>query len=375
MKGTQMKRHAVPVCGHLVLVLAWIALVTLTNRANAEEPLSRISFGSCAKQDQPQPIWDAVVAAQPEMFLFLGDNIYGDTHDMSVLKAKYELLGQQPGFQRLRATCPVFATWDDHDFGGNDAGAEYPERKESQKIFLDFFGVSATDERHSRDGVYSSFVQGPPGKRVQVILLDTRFFRSPLKKGFDTREAGDGFRGVYGPNLDADVTVLGPTQWKWLEEQLLVPAEIRIIGSSFQVLSDQHGWEMWGNFPKERSRLFQLLKATQASGVIFLSGDRHLAELACLPADHPHGIGYPVFEVTSSSLNQPSGNFTKSGVRFANEVNPYRIGLTYFDVNFGNLLIDWSQPDPAIRIQVCDEKGGVVLQQKLLLSELGSRLK
>lgn len=367
-----MKQYATRIRQLLIGTLTAIAIVTQTRGGIAEEPLSRISFGSCAKQDQPQPVWDAVVAGQPELFLMLGDNIYGDTHDMSVLKAKYELLGQQPGFQKLMATCPIAATWDDHDFGANDAGAEYPEKKESQKIFLDFFRVPATDDRHTRDGVYSSAVYGPPGKRVQVILLDTRFFRSPLKKGFDTREAGDGYRGVYGPNRDSNATILGDTQWKWLEEQLNVPAEIRIIGSSFQVLSDQHGWEMWGNFPEERTRLFQLLKTTRASGVIFLSGDRHLAELACLPANASFGIGYPVYEVTSSSLNQPSGNFTKSGVRFANEINPYRVGLTYFDVNFGNVLIDWSQTDPAIRIQVCDEKGGVVLQQKLVLSELGT---
>ncbi len=55
---------------------------------------------------------------------------------------------------------------------------------------------------------------------------------------------------MYIPNTDVDVTVLGDAQWKWLEDQLKVPAEFRIIGSSYQVLSDRHGWEMWGNFPR-----------------------------------------------------------------------------------------------------------------------------
>jgi len=31
-----------------------------------EEPLTTIAFGSCAKQDQPQPIWQAVRAVQPQ---------------------------------------------------------------------------------------------------------------------------------------------------------------------------------------------------------------------------------------------------------------------------------------------------------------------
>ncbi len=332
--------------------------------------ISRISFGSCAKQDQPQPIWDTIVAGQPQIFLFLGDNIYGDTNDMNVLKAKYELLGRQPGFRKLKQTCPVMATWDDHDLGANDAGAEYPFKKQSQQIFLDFFEAAPDDDRRTREGIYSSRVFGPPGKSVQIILLDTRYFRSPLKKGFNGQEPGDGYRGVYVPNTDAGVTVLGETQWSWLEEQLKVPAEIRVIGSSYQVLSNQHGWEMWGNFPAERERLFQVLRASKAGGVVMLSGDRHLSEIAGLQADDPAGIGYPLYEVTSSSLNAPSGNFTKAGVRFANEINPWRIGLTFFDVNFGNLLIDWDSPDPVIRLQVCDEKGTVVLQQRAQLSQL-----
>ncbi|MFN9717522.1 MAG: alkaline phosphatase D family protein [Planctomycetota bacterium] len=351
----------------LVLILGILS----QHLAEADEPIiSHISFGSCAKQDRPQPIWDAVVDGKPQMFLFLGDNIYGDTRDMAVLEQKYRLLGAQPGFARLKQTCPIYATWDDHDLGANDAGAEYPFRRESQKLMLDFFEVPADDARRQRDGIYWSDVFGPAGRQVQIILLDTRFFRSPLKKGFDSREPGEGFRGVYVPNTDPDVTVLGDAQWKWLEEQLRVPAEFRIIGSSFQVLSDRHGWEMWGNFPAERARLFRLLKSSGAGGVVLLSGDRHLSEIAALDRSDSDSIGYPLYEVTSSSLNQPSGNVTKAGVRFANEVNPYRVGLTYFDVNYGNLRIDWTSDDPVIRLQICDEKGTVVLQQRSTLSAL-----
>jgi len=42
-------------------------------------PIERIAFGSCAKHWQPQPIWEAIIAKKPDLFLFLGDNIYGDT--------------------------------------------------------------------------------------------------------------------------------------------------------------------------------------------------------------------------------------------------------------------------------------------------------
>ena len=332
--------------------------------------LKRIAFGSCAHQDQPQPIWDSVVAAEPELFIFLGDNIYADTEDMEVMRARYAQLGGQPGYQELLATCPVIATWDDHDYGANDAGAEYPMKRESQREFLDFFGAAEDDPRRQRDGIYMAWTYGPEGRRVQVILLDGRFFRSPLKGGFEPGEPGEGVYGRYRPNPDPEATMLGEAQWEWLEQQLRQPADLRIIGSGVQVVADQHGSETWGNFPLERRRLLNLIRETGAGGVVFISGDRHLAEMSKVGADADEGVGYPLLDVTSSSLNRPSGNFTPAGTRFINEINPHRVGLVYFDINFGTIHIDWEQEDPVVRLQVRDGEGGVVLQQRLRLSDI-----
>lgn len=175
-----------------------------------EEPVvSRIAFGSCIKQDQPTPIWDAVIETNPQLFVFLGDNIYGDTLDIQLLRQKYSQLADQPGLHRLKQTCRILGTWDDHDYGQDDVGAEYPRKRESQQAFLDFFAVPPDDPRRTQEGVYSSQVVGPPGKRIQLILLDGRYFRSPLKTGFKPGEPGDGYRGKYMPNLDPDSTLLG----------------------------------------------------------------------------------------------------------------------------------------------------------------------
>src|SRR4051794_4555839 len=93
----------------LIAVASW----NRSAQADDERVLSRIIFGSCARQDKPQPIWDAVVAARPDIYLSLGDNIYGDTEDMAVMKKKYDMLAAIPGWQKLKQTCPMLATWDD----------------------------------------------------------------------------------------------------------------------------------------------------------------------------------------------------------------------------------------------------------------------
>src|SRR5438874_9622873 len=163
-----------------LVLLVTFAIVPFA-RADEPKPLTRIAFGSCADQDRPLPIFETIAAAKPELLLLMGDNIYADLDKTrkvtpAVIQEKYDTLARLPGFQRLRATCPILATWDDHDFGKNDAGAEFPLKDESQKLFLDFFGVPAGDPRRAQKGVYHSAVVGPPGKRVQVILLDTRYF-------------------------------------------------------------------------------------------------------------------------------------------------------------------------------------------------------
>lgn len=319
---------------------------------NPSEPISRIAFGSCAHQDRPQPIWAAVLGTRPDLFLLLGDNIYGDTNDLKELRAKYAKFGNVPGFQHLRKTCRVMATWDDHDYGKNDAGAEFELREASQQVFLDFFDVPNDSPRRQRKGVYDAQVFGPPGKRVQVIMLDTRYHRSPLK-------TVEGKKG-YVPNTDPDATILGEEQWKWLEQQLQQPAEVRLLVSSIQVVAQDHIYEKWMNFPNERERLYKLLKDTKANGVIILSGDRHLAELSVMDA----GLGYPLYDLTSSGLNMGFPNWRPL------EVNQHRVATMGFGNNFGLIRIDWNAVDPLISLQIRDEVGDVMIQEKISLKTL-----
>lgn len=330
--------------------------VTGLHAAKEGQPISRLAFGSCADQETAQPIWEIILKTNPQLFILLGDNIYADTTDMKVMKAKYDRFGQMPGFRKLRKICSVLATWDDHDYGQNDAGVEFPKKRESQQLFLDFFQVSKDSPRRQQEGVYSAQIFGPPGRQVQIILLDMRYFRSPLK----VHGESEGDPVFYDPDPDPSKTFLGPAQWRWLAEQLLMPAQVRIIGSSMQVVAEDHKLEKWMNLPKERRHLFQILQDSRATGVIFVSGDRHFGELSMMDA----GLGYPIYDLTSSSLNRV-GHAGKPL-----EPNQHRLGLMYTGDNFGLITIDWIFSDPKITLQIHDGSGEIRLLRKILLSDL-----
>ena len=340
------------------LLAASLLMATPEARAEGTQLLQTIGFGSCAHQGRAQDFWAPILAAKPDAFIFMGDNIYGDTENMDLLKEEYGYLAAQPGFKKLKAAATILATWDDHDYGANDAGADFGPRSESRKIFLDFFEVPADAPRRKHSGVYDATVLGPPGRRVQVILLDTRYFRSDLKR-LPERPKND---GPYTENNDPAATMLGEKQWAWLEQQLREPAELRLLVSSIQVIANEHHWEKWGTLPRERERLFRLLRDTAASGVIILSGDRHRAELSRID----DAAGYPLYDVTSSALNMAHP------IDYP-EPNAYRVGEHLGENNFGLVVIDWGKPDPEITIQLRDLANKVRVEQKITLGELQPR--
>ncbi|MGQ0430669.1 MAG: alkaline phosphatase D family protein [Gammaproteobacteria bacterium] len=330
--------------------------------------LARIGFGSCAEASKAQPIWDAVLARKCDLFIFLGDNIYADTRDMAVLRAKYAELAAQPGFARLRGETPVVAIWDDHDYGENDAGGEYPMKDESRRIFLDFWGEPAGSPRRDRDGVYGCYVFGPPGRRVQVILPDLRYNRTPLVThdlgGVDDEAwvrarlaAGLEVPGPHLRNPDPKATMLGERQWQWLERQFEVPAELRLFGSSLQVLADFTGWEAWINFARDHQRLIDLIRRKHANGVLFLSGDIHYAELSKLDVNVP----YTLWDLTSSGLTEEWAVPTPNANRASN-VLP--------EANFGLIEIDWQGAATRLKLGIVDARNTTRMSWDLELASL-----
>ncbi|MEO1013999.1 MAG: alkaline phosphatase D family protein [Pseudomonadota bacterium] len=309
----------------------------------------RIVFASCLQQNEDQSIWNTIAAADPDLVLYIGDNVYGDVRSrdpaLPELKAAYMRLAQSVPFARVRANAPLLPMWDDHDYGLNDAGGEFQFKEKAEELFHYVWATPKDDPRRARPGVYGSwYFEGESGAaedRLQLIMVDTRYFRSEL---METDERGAKGKERYLPDPDPSKTMLGEAQWAWLAEELKAPAKKRLLVSSIQVLADGHGWEAWKMLPAEREKLYAMIRAAGIDDITILTGDRHSG------AFYKKDVGgLMVEEVTSSSLNLPSARWRTEEDTYM-EPGPNRIGDMIFEANFGLMELT-SQGDYVITLR------------------------
>ncbi|GAB2287627.1 hypothetical protein Dimus_021998 [Dionaea muscipula] len=353
--------------------------------------LSRIAFGSCSNQSAPQPIWKAIMDFNPDLFIWMGDNIYGDNkrplrlfgRERTIgpwknvprfiptsereMRSRYEKAKSNPGYSQLRNISKVVGTWDDHDYGLNDAGKEFFGKITNQRLLLDFLDEPVDSPRRKQAGVYTSYTFGPLGRQIKVILLDTRYHRDPLS---------------------SDGSILGSSQWTWLEKEIHgPPTSITLIVSSIQVLSNISATtrpfiqtECWSRFPKEKSRLFQLIADSKRDGVLFISGDVHYGEIT----RYDCATGYPLYDFTSSGLTQSVEGVIPSPLRFLVRlmawITPTTVRVmahncrfkscTYGLPNFGAIRINWDSTPVTIEVDLRDVRGLATISVNISLSEL-----
>uniref|UniRef100_K3WK28 PhoD-like phosphatase metallophosphatase domain-containing protein n=1 Tax=Globisporangium ultimum (strain ATCC 200006 / CBS 805.95 / DAOM BR144) TaxID=431595 RepID=K3WK28_GLOUD len=334
-------------------------------------PLQRVAFGSCNDQAEKQPLWNAILARDPQLWLWMGDVIYGDYKDMrdpmayippfhffrdatpEMLKDNLQALNDD--FMRFRQTVPIIAVWDDHDFGINDGGKTYPYREQSQNLFLDFVGEPKDSSRRHQQGVYTSYTIGTGERTVKFILLDVRYNKDPY-------------------DID-DGDFLGAAQWAWLERELATSlAAFNVLVSGVQILPTDrfYGGEHWHRFERQRMRLLGMILKSNAKGVILLSGDVHFAEINQVQCDDYKNL---ITEVTSSGMTHSVeasrassllGSLPGLVFRIANallplEFRPHRHDY-YGGLNFGELEFDWeAHPVPTAMARIVDAQGNTQL--------------
>lgn len=325
------RKDKLPILSRREFLIAAAAIPAIANAQIKIKPAqTKIAFGSCAWQGDPQPIWTTIANANPALYIGGGDNVYCDSDDLAVIRKAYADLAAKPEWRNFRARIPVIATWDDHDYGWNDSGSEYPKKHESKEVFLEFFEEPLNSPRRSRDGVYQSYIYGKGDQSLQIILLDLRWFKD-------------------------ETTMLGDEQWQWLEEELQKPARVRLLMSSIQFISDEHDWEKWANLPHERRRFLELIDKLQIENLLILSGDMHFGEISRMKTP----AGREIYDFTASGLNYVE-NYAVA--------NRFRVALYEDTPHFGMVNIDWETL--ILTLELRNDQGAVVRTHDVQLRSL-----
>lgn len=219
----------------------------------------RVAFGSCVGRlpEHSAAMWgDLAARGNFDVFLMLGDNHYADSTELERQRLYYTAHRQLAGFREITAQRPVYAIWDDHDYGPNNSDSTAAGKEQSRQAFHEYWANPVRTAEKEDPATYYTFERGG----VAFFMLDVRWHRTPNKE----------------PD-DAAKTMLGATQLAWLKRELKASkARVKIIGSGseWQTYSQP---DSWAKFLTERDALLSWMQQEGLEGVIFLSGDRHFS--------------------------------------------------------------------------------------------------
>ncbi len=299
----------------------------------------RVAFGSCARiqSDPEQPIWRAVAQYRPDLFFWLGDNIYGDSLTPATLVSEYQRQRFVPSFQPVGRSVPQLAIWDDHDYGLDNFDRTNPIRSQALEIFRQFWANPASG-LPGTPGVFFDYSYGG----VDFIFLDDRYHRAP--------------------DADADTPekeFLGRGQFEWLKQRLLAsraPFKLLACGSGWSRFKGPGG-DSWSAYQHERTRLFDFIRDNAIGGVVLLSGDTHFPYVACAPWSERGG--YDLYDLVSSALAQivaesPDGIEQRIARMLPDRmIRPPLLGIN----NAGILDFDMTGKTPTLSFTVIDVRG------------------
>jgi alkaline phosphatase D len=315
----------------ILFLLATAFSHSKTNQERLQEisELRRIAFGSCNYQYSYQPLWEDLLGQKPDLWIWGGDSIYADWKDPEDVLQAFQTQNAHPQYSQFKEQTPIIGTWDDHDFGYDNASGMYLYKKESQQLFLDFLDEPKGSLRRQQDGIYTSYDFGEANKKIKIIILDNRFFK----------------------DLDWDYPMLGKEQWNWLEEQLTnSDAKIHFIVTGLSVFSPLIPiTEEWAE-TVELDNMLKLLKKTKAQGVVFLTGDKHFSS---------------IFQ-RWGQLEFMSSGMTHQAPRKTWWYLARRYPVTYFGLSYGQIDIDWVDAIPVLTMSMRNEYGQDIHRQKYI---------
>jgi hypothetical protein len=232
----------------------------------------RIAVASCARTGSSGRVFDAIRAADPDMFLHMGDFHYGDlaTNDLGRYRALLERVVTAPAQAALYRDVPIAYVWDDHDYGANDADSSSPSREAAWTGYRELVPNLA----EPTGPINQAFSLG----RVRVVMTDTRSAKT------------------------AD-SMLGATQLQWLLDELRTSSRshalVLWVSSVPWIAPEDPGRDDWGGRADERGEILDVIRAASIENLVMVSGDAHMVALD----DGTNSGGFPVLH--AAALDRP----------------------------------------------------------------------
>lgn len=309
-----------------------------------EAPDFTMAVGSCAfinEQAYDRPgdpyggdyqIFDTIVKKNPDLMLWLGDNIYLREADLdsyhSVLH-RYRHTRSVREIQNLLRHCPNIAIWDDHDFGPNDANGSYIHKDWTLNAFKHFWPNPSygLGQQAEQEGITTQLQFSD----VEIFLLDNRYHRTSKDS-----------------IAEIAPTILGETQRNWLLQALKQSqAPFKLIAVGGQFLNSEAVFENFANYSAERELIIREIERLDIRGVVFLTGDRHCGELSVLELKN----GNMIYDLTVSPLTSKAYDMSK-------EPNKHRVDGTITSVrHFATLGFTGKRKHRVLTMNIYDGSG------------------
>jgi alkaline phosphatase D len=265
-------------------------------------------FGSCLggqgyarDQRAGYQIFDAMLQAAPDFFLYLGDTIYADTEapsppnvkgaeqivsDLAGFRGRYQYNLGDPSYAAFLRNVPVYVTWDDHEIVDNFSGPALLETNpqlfaDGQRAFFEYWPISGP-----RDDPFRIYRSVSCGALADIFILDTRSYRA----AHVTQSSATG--------LPFTRSMLGEDQARWLYGGLGASSALWKFIVTSVPLSYPTGWpppddgwyDGWAgrtetpSYEPEMLNMVASIRDRGITNVVFLAGDAH----------YPYALSYDV---------------------------------------------------------------------------------
>ncbi len=290
-------------------------------------------------------MWTTLDSRRPAAALLLGDNVYIDTPEIpQTQRYCYYRRQSRPEYRRFAAHTPIYAIWDDHDFGTDDCvsslSLDEPAWKvDVLKVFTENFVNPYYGNDPKQPGCYFDLSIG----NVDFMMLDCRFYRQD-------------------PRTTDKPSMLGPGQKAWLLSKL------KNSTAAFCVIASSVPWaagtkpgskDTWDGFPDEREQIFSFIEENRVGGIVLISADRHRSD--AWKIDRPGS--YDLYDFSSSKLTNAMSHPLMRGCLFG-----YNEKCSFGSLKF-NTVID----DPTVTFRIINIEGDVVHAITLTKSRLSVR--